>query len=176
MATYRLGDKTPVLPAGERYWIAPSAEVIGDVHLGEDASIWFGAVARADNEPMIIGARSNIQDGAVLHSDPGSPLVIGCDVTVGHKAVLHGCTVGDGSLIGIGAVVLNGAVIGADSIVGAGALVPEGKVFPDGVLLLGQPARVARDLTPEQIGQLRHSAAHYVRNGRRFRRDLVVSK
>lgn len=162
-------------PEGDRVWIAPSADVCGAVTLGEDVSIWFGAVVRADNEPMRIGARSNIQDGAVLHSDPGSPLTIGDGVTVGHRAVLHGCTIGDNSLIGIGAIVLNRAVIGANSLVGAGTLVPEGKVFPDGVLLLGQPARVARELTPEQIEGLRLSAAHYVWNGKRFRDGLAVA-
>ncbi|MFN3806402.1 gamma carbonic anhydrase family protein [Asticcacaulis sp.] len=158
---------------GDDVWIAPSAQVIGDVRLGGGASVWFNAVLRADNEPMTIGARSNIQDGSVLHSDPGSPLTIGEGVTVGHKAMLHGCTVGDNSLIGINAVVLNRAVIGRNSIVGAGALVPEGKVFPDGVLLIGAPARVARELTEEQIARLRLSADHYVWNARRFAKGLT---
>src|SRR5262249_10166317 len=156
-----------------RFWVAPSAEVMGDVRLGEDASVWFQSVLRADNEPMIIGARSNIQDASVLHSDPGSPLTVGEGVTVGHRVVLHGCTIGGNSLIGIGAVVLNRAVIGRDSLVGAGSLVPEGKVYPDGVLLLGSPARVVRELTPEQIAGLRRSADHYVENARRFLRDLA---
>ena len=172
MAIYKLGNKTPNLPADDRFWIAPSADVMGDVTLGEDASIWFCAVVRGDNDPISIGARSNIQDGAVLHSDDGLPLTIGDDVTVGHKAMIHSCEIGDNSLIGIGAVILARAKIGRNTIVGAGALVPEGKAYPDGVLLIGQPARVARELTPEQIGKLTHSAAHYVRNWRRFKRDL----
>ncbi len=170
MTLYSLGDVRPQLAAGA--WVAPDAQAIGNVVMGESSSLWFGAVARGDNEPIRIGARSNIQDGSVLHSDPGSPLTIGEGVTVGHKVVLHGCTIGDNSLIGIGAVVLNRAVIGRDSIVGAGSLVPEGKVFPDGVLLLGSPARVVRELTPEQIECLRHSAEHYVWNARRFAEGL----
>ncbi len=174
MPLYRLGLKTPKLPAGERFWIAPDADIIGDVTLGEDASVWFHAVIRGDNDPIVIGARTNVQDGAVLHSDDGVPLTIGDDVTIGHKVMVHSCTVGEGSLIGIGAVILGHARIGACSIVGAGALVPEGKEYPDGVLLVGSPARVVRELTPEQIGMLKHSAAHYVRNWRRYKRDLVA--
>lgn len=174
MAIYTLGDKTPNLPADGRFWIAPSADVMGDVTVGEDASIWFCAVVRGDNDPITIGARTNIQDGAVLHSDDGLPLMIGDDVTVGHKAMIHSCEIGDNSLIGIGAVILARAKIGKNTIVGAGALVPEGKEYPDGVLLIGQPARVARELTPEQIGKLTHSAAHYVRNWRRFKRDMKL--
>ncbi|MDV6329808.1 gamma carbonic anhydrase family protein [Asticcacaulis sp. 201] len=172
MAIYKLGDNQPVLPEEGRFWIAPSADVMGDVTLGDDASVWFNAVIRGDNDPITIGSRTNIQDGAVLHSDDGLPLHIGNDVTVGHKAMIHSCTIGDNSLIGIGAVILGRATIGRDSIVGAGAVVPEGKVYPDGVLLLGAPARVVRELTPEQIGKLKQSAAHYVRNWRRFKRDL----
>ncbi|MGN6208109.1 gamma carbonic anhydrase family protein [Asticcacaulis sp.] len=174
MAIYTLGGKTPNLPADGRFWIAPSADVMGDVTVGEDASIWFCAVVRGDNDPITIGARTNIQDGAVLHSDDGLPLMIGDDVTVGHKAMIHSCEIGDNSLIGIGAVILARAKIGKNTIVGAGALVPEGKEYPGGVLLIGQPARVARELTPEQIGKLTHSAAHYVRNWRRFKRGLKV--
>ena len=170
MAVYGLGDIYP--QSGEGAWIAPDAQVVGNVVLGAGTSVWFGAVIRGDNEPVRIGARSNIQDGSVLHSDPGSPLSVGEGVTVGHKVVLHGCTIGDNSLVGIGAIVLNQAVIGRNSIVGAGSLVPEGKVFPDGVLLLGSPARVVRELTDEQIEGLRRSAEHYVGNGQRFARDL----
>ncbi len=172
MAVYRLGDVEPQVPSAG--WIAPDAQVIGNVRMGEDASIWFGAVVRGDNEPIVIGARSNIQDASVLHSDPGSPLTIGEGVTVGHKVVLHGCTIGDNSLIGIGSVILNRAVIGRDSIVGAGSLVPEGKVYPDGVLVLGSPARVVRELTPEQIERLQASAEHYVGNAQRFARQLAA--
>lgn len=171
MTVFALDGVSPTL--GEGVWIAPSAQVIGDVRLGGSASVWFNVVLRADNEPMTIGVRSNIQDGSVLHSDPGSPLTIGEGVTVGHKAMLHGCTVGDNSLIGINAVVLNRAVIGRNSIVGAGALVPEGKVFPDGVLLIGSPARVARELTEDQIARLRLSADHYVWNAQRFAKGLT---
>ena len=170
MPVYRLGDLAPRLAADA--WIAPGAQVIGDVLMGEGASVWFGALVRGDNEPITIGARSNIQDGSVLHSDPGSPLTIGIGVTVGHKVTLHGCTIGDNALIGIGSIILNRAVIGRDSIVGAGSLVPEGKTYPDGVLLLGSPARVVRELTPEQIAGLKRSAEHYVGNARRFAAEL----
>lgn len=174
MAIYKLGDKAPNLPADERFWIAPSADVMGDVTVKADASIWFCAVVRGDNDPITIGARTNIQDGAVLHTDDGLSLTIGDDVTVGHKAMIHSCEIGDNSLIGIGAVILARAKIGRNTIVGAGALVPEGKEYPDGVLLIGQPARVARELTSEQIDKLTHSAAHYVRNWQRFKRDLTA--
>ncbi len=176
MAIYSLGSKAPKLPAEDRFWIAPSADIMGDVTIGEDASVWFHAVIRGDNDPITIGARTNIQDGAVLHSDDGLPLIIGEDVTVGHQAMIHSCSIGDNSLIGIGAIILARAKIGSNTIVGAGALVPEGKDYPDGVLLIGQPARVARELTPEQIGKLKHSAAHYVRNWRRFKRDMTAMK
>ncbi len=174
MPVYALDDVSPGLPEEGTYWIAPDASVVGNVRMGRDASIWFGAVVRGDNEPITIGARSNIQDGSVLHSDPGAPLMIGEGVTVGHKVVLHGCTVGDNSLIGIGAVVLNRARIGRNSLVGAGALVTEGKAFPDGVLIVGSPARVVRELTPEQIEGLRRSAEHYVGNAQRFAKGLKV--
>lgn len=170
MSLYELAGTIPALP--QSVWIAESADVIGDVRFGEQASVWFGCVLRADNEPMTIGARTNVQDGSILHSDPGAPLTIGEGVTVGHKVVLHGCTIGDNSLIGIGSIILNRARIGANSIVGAGSLVPEGKEFPDGVLLLGSPARVVRELTPEQIEGLKRSADHYVANAQRFARDL----
>ena len=172
MPLYRLADQAPQASEPGRFWVAPGAHVVGDVRMGEDVSVWFGAIIRADNEPIRIGARSNIQDLSMLHSDPGSPLTIGEGVTVGHKVTLHGCTIGDNSLVGIGAIILNRAFIGANSIVGAGALVTEGKVFPDGVLIVGAPARVARELTPEQIEGLKRSADHYVANGRRFAREL----
>lgn len=159
MPLYSLDDVVPTLAEGA--WAAPSADLIGDVRLGRRASVWFGAVIRADNTPILIGEDSNVQDGAVGHSDPGAPLTIGARVTVGHQAILHGCTVGDGSLIGMGARVLNGAVIGMNCIVGAGALVTEGKAFDPGMLIVGVPARVVRPLTEGEIAGLALSAAHY---------------
>ncbi len=170
MAIYALGDVSPRI--AESAWVADSAQVMGNVELGQDVSIWFGAVLRGDNEPLRIGIGTNIQDGSVLHSDLGKPLDIGAHVTVGHMVMLHGCTVGDGSLIGIGAVVLNGARIGRNCLVGAGALVTEGKEFPDGSMIIGSPAKAVRDLTPEQIEGLRQSALAYVENARRFRDNL----
>jgi len=174
MSLYRLEEYAPQTSAPGRVWVAPGAHVIGDVRIGEDVSVWFGAVIRADNEPIRIGARSNIQDLSVLHSDPGAPLTVGEGVTVGHKVMLHGCTVADNSLIGIGAIILNRACIGASSLVGAGALVTEGKVFPDGVLIMGAPARVVRELTTDEIEGLKRSADHYVANGRRFAAGLEL--
>lgn len=171
MALYEVDGVQPQVP--DSAWVADSAQVIGRVELGEDSSVWFGVVIRGDQpEPVRIGARSNIQEASVLHSDAGKPLTIGNDVTVGHKAMLHGCTIGDGSLVGIGAVVLNGAKIGKHCLVGAGALVTEGKEFPDGSLIVGSPAVVKRQLSPEQIAGLMGSAAHYVENARRFRDTL----
>ena len=170
MALYELDGLAPQVAAGA--WIADSAEVIGAVEIGADASIWFGAVVRGDTETIRIGAGTNIQDASVLHADIGKPLTIGENVTVGHQVMLHGCTVGDGSLIGIGAVVLNGAKIGKGCIVGAGALVTEGKEFPDGSMILGSPAKAVRALTPEQQEGLRWSARHYVENAQRFRSGL----
>ncbi|GAA0742703.1 gamma carbonic anhydrase family protein [Ideonella azotifigens] len=171
MALYEVDGLQPVVP--DSAWVADSAQVIGRVELGEDSSVWFGVVIRGDQpEPVRIGARTNIQESSVLHSDAGKPLTIGNDVTIGHKVMLHGCTVGDGSLIGIGAVVLNGAVIGKNCLVGAGALVTEGKTFPDGSLIVGSPAVVKRALSPEQMAGLMGSAAHYVDNARRFRDTL----
>ena len=159
MPLYALDEVSPQLAAGA--WAAPSADLIGDVRLGLRASVWFGAVIRADNTPILVGEESNIQDGAVGHSDPGAPLTIGARVTVGHQAILHGCMIGDGALIGMGARVLNGAVIGPNCLVGAGALVTEGKVFEAGMLIVGVPARVVRPLTEAEIGALALSAAHY---------------
>ena len=171
MPIYQLGEKHPQLAASA--WMADSAQVIGDVRLGPDVSIWFNTVLRGDNDPITIGAGSNIQDGSILHTDDGVPLTIGKNVTVGHQVMLHGCTIGDESLIGIGAVVLNGAVIGKHCLVGAGALVTEGKTFPDGSLIIGSPARVVRQLTPEQIDALRRSAQHYTENARRYQEQLA---
>ena len=172
MPLYTLDGVSPAVPADGRYWVAPDARVIGRVTLGEDANIWFAAVLRGDNEPMTIGARSNIQDGAVLHSDLGFPLTIGDDCTVGHRAILHGCTIGKGCLIGMGATVLNGAKIGEGSLVGANTLVTEGKEFPPHSLIVGAPARVLRKLEAEDVAKLLQSAAHYVSNSRRFSEGL----
>lgn len=159
MPLYTLGDLAPTLGTGA--WAAPSADLIGDVRLGNHSSVWFGAVIRADNTPILIGDESNIQDGAIGHSDPGAPLTIGSRVTVGHQAILHGCTVGDGALIGMGARILNGAVIGERCLVGAGALVTEGKSFEAAMLIVGSPARVLRPLTDQELAGLELSAAHY---------------
>lgn len=170
MAVYELDGKSPqVAPSA---WIADSAQVIGNVTLGPDASVWFGCVLRGDTESMSVGEGSNIQDLTVMHADYGMPLTVGKHVTVGHKVMLHGCTIGDESLIGIGAVVLNGARIGKNCLVGAGSLVTEGKEFPDGSMIMGTPARVVRQLTPEQIEGLRNSARHYIENARKFRASL----
>lgn len=170
MAIYEFEGTAPTI--AETAWVADSAQVMGDVTLADDANVWFGVVIRGDTAPITVGRGSNIQDQSVLHADLGFPCTVGEGVTVGHQVVLHGCTVGDGSLIGIGAVVLNGAKIGKGCLVGAGALVTEGKEFPDGAMILGSPARVVRQLTPEQLEGLRQSAEHYVANARRFRTGL----
>ena len=166
MTLYGLGDLSPRL--GEGAWAAPSADLVGDVRLGPRASVWFGAVIRADNTPIVIGEDSNIQDGAVCHSDPGFPLTIGARVTVGHQAILHGCTVSDDCLVGMGARILNGAVLEPECLVGAGALITEGKRFPSGSLIVGVPARAVRQLTAEEKDALRVSAAHYAEKAAHF--------
>jgi carbonic anhydrase/acetyltransferase-like protein (isoleucine patch superfamily) len=170
VAIYQLGDDVPRIHPGA--WVADNATVIGRVELGEGASVWYGCVLRGDNDWMVVGRRSNIQDGSVLHTDAGVPLAVGEGVTVGHQVMLHGCTVGDGSLIGIQSVLLNGCRIGRNSIVGAGSLVTEGKEFPDGALIVGSPAKVVRMLSPEQIQRLQRNAAHYVDNAARHRQQL----
>jgi len=170
MAIYEVDGVSPTL--AESAWVADSAEVMGDVVLGDDVSVWFGVVIRGDTSAIRVGARTNVQDLSVLHSDVGLPLTIGSGVTIGHKAMLHGCTIGDDSLIGIGAVVLNGAKIGKGCLVGAGALVTEGKEFPDGSMILGSPAKAVRTLSAEQLAGLRASADHYVANGKRFKTSL----
>lgn len=167
---YRLGDAR--VDAHEQSWIAPNASVIGKVRLEEGASVWFGAVLRGDNELIHIGENSNVQDGAVMHTDMGYPLTLGKGVTVGHKAMLHGCTVGDYSLIGINAVILNGAKIGKHCIIGANALITEGKEILDGSMVMGSPGKVVRELSEQQKKMLEASAAHYVYNARRFAREL----
>jgi carbonic anhydrase/acetyltransferase-like protein (isoleucine patch superfamily) len=170
MAIYELDALVPQI--AESAWVADNAQVMGNVVLGEDSSVWFGTTVRGDTETITIGRGSNIQDGSVLHADVGMPLTIGDFVTVGHQVMLHGCTVGDGSLIGIGAIVLNGAKIGKNCLVGAGSLVTEGKEFPDGSMILGSPAKAVRSLSPEQIAGLRQSAQHYIENAQRFRNSL----
>ncbi len=170
MAIYQLGDAVPQIH--ESAWVAESAQVMGRIELEQDASVWFGAVLRGDNEPIRIGRCSNIQDGSVLHSDVGQPMTVGPYVTVGHQAMLHGCTIGEGSLIGIGAIVLNGARIGKNCLVGAGALVTEDKEFADGSMILGSPARVVRQLTSEQIAGIRRNVLGYVENARHFKAGL----
>ncbi|BEP61009.1 gamma carbonic anhydrase family protein [Variovorax sp. V213] len=170
MALYELDGVAPQLGTGA--WVADSAEVIGNVQLGDNASIWFGAVLRGDNETMTIGRNSNVQDMSMLHSDPGSPLTIGENVTIGHQVMLHGCTIGDNSLIGIQAVVLNNAKIGRNSIVGAGSVVTEGKEFPDNSLIFGSPAKVMRTISDEDAARLRHGSEHYVNNAVRYAKGL----
>lgn len=170
MTILALADKSPTVTGTN--WIADTAVVIGDVHLGEYANIWWGAVIRGDNDPIHIGANSNIQDGSVLHTDEGVPMHIGDNVTVGHMVTLHGCTIGDGSLIGIGSIVLNRAVIGKYSLVGANTLIPEGKVYPERSLIVGSPGKVVRALSDEEVARLQASAKHYVDNAARYRRDL----
>jgi carbonic anhydrase/acetyltransferase-like protein (isoleucine patch superfamily) len=172
MPIYELDGQAPDLPEAGRFWVAPDAHVIGRVRLGADVGVWFGAVLRGDGEPLEVGERTNIQEGAMLHADPGFPLTIGPDVTVGHHAILHGCTVGAGALIGMGATLLNGARIGAGCIVGANALVTEGKAFPDNSLVVGAPAKAVRTLDAAAAEKLRASALHYVANWRRFAAGL----
>lgn len=172
MPVYALGDLVPNLPPAGHVWIAPDAHVIGQVSLGEDVGIWFGAVLRGDNEPIVIGAGSNVQEGAMIHTDPRFPVNIGEGCTIGHHAIVHGCTIGDNSLIGMGATVLNGAKIGNNCLVGANALVTEGKEFPDNSLIVGSPAKAIRTLDDAAIEGLRRSARNYVANWQRFARDL----
>lgn len=170
MAIYELEGKAPQLSPGA--WVADSAQVMGTVELGPDASVWFGAVVRGDCEWIRVGRGSNVQDQAVLHADFGQPLTVGANVSIGHQAMLHGCTIGDNTLVGIQAVVLNGARIGRNCIVGAGALVTEGKEFPDNSLIVGAPARVLRTLDEEAIAKLAWNAEFYVGNARRFATGL----
>ena len=170
MSIYALGDRTPRL--GEGTWVAHNATVIGSVETGRNVNIWYNVVIRGDNDPIVIGDNSNIQDGSILHNDDGVPLTIGADVTVGHMVMLHGCTIGDGSLIGINAVVLNNAVVGKHCIIGANALIPEGKVIPDRSLVVGSPGRVIRELTDADIAGLQANARHYVDNARLYEAEL----
>ena len=172
MAIFELDGVSAITPPKGQYWVAPGANLIGKVELKPEASVWFNVVARGDNELISIGVRSNVQDGSVLHTDMGFPLTIGDDVTIGHMAMLHGCTIGNTTLIGIGATVLNGARIGNNSLVGAHALVTEGKEFPDNSLIVGTPARVVRTLGDDDIAMLKASAEHYVQNWKRYAAGL----
>jgi carbonic anhydrase/acetyltransferase-like protein (isoleucine patch superfamily) len=175
MAVYNLGDVTPELPIDDEYWIAPTAAVIGRVILKKNASVWWGATLRGDNDPIVIGENSNVQDGSVLHTDAGSPLTIGANVTVGHLVMLHGCTIGDNSLVGIGSIVLNGARIGKNCLIGANCLITEGKEIPDNSLVMGAPGKVVRELSGPQALMLAAGAHHYVENWQRYRRELSVA-
>jgi carbonic anhydrase/acetyltransferase-like protein (isoleucine patch superfamily) len=172
MPTYGLDDISPALPAPGSYWIAPDAHVIGRVRLGRDVGVWFGAVLRGDNELIDIGEGTNIQEHAMLHTDMGFPLVVGEGCTIGHRAILHGCTIGSNSLVGMGAVILNGARVGSNCLVGAGALVTEGKEFPDNSLIVGAPAKAIRALDAAAAAKLRLSAASYIGNWKRFAAGL----
>jgi len=175
MNAYTLGGVGATLPTDDEYWIAPNATVLGKVILKKNASVWFGAVLRGDNDPITIGENSNVQDNSVLHTDSGSPLTIGANVTVGHMVMLHGCTIGDGCLVGIGSIVLNGARIGRNCLIGAGALITEGKEIPDNSMVLGQPGKVVRELSPEQASRMGNGALHYVENWRRYKKGLVAA-
>lgn len=174
MPLYKIDGIPPRLPPRGRYWVAPNAQLIGRVALEEDANIWFGCVLRGDNEWITIGARTNIQESSILHTDMGYPLDIGADCTIGHGVILHGCTIGDNSLIGMGATILNGAKIGRNCLVGANALVTENKVFPDNSLIVGSPAKVLRTLGDDAAVRNLESAKHYVENARRYEKGLEL--
>jgi carbonic anhydrase/acetyltransferase-like protein (isoleucine patch superfamily) len=172
MPTYALGDEKPAIADESLIWIAPGAHVIGRVTLGRNVSIWFGAVLRGDNDSIDIGDGTNIQDGAMLHTDPGVPLTIGKECTIGHHAILHGCTIGDNTLVGMGAIVLNGARVGKNCLVGAGALVTEGKEFPDNSLIVGSPAKAVRAIPEDGAQSIKEASLWYVNNARKFKTSL----
>lgn len=174
MTAYKLDNVAPTLPLDGEYWIAPNAVVVGNVILKKNASVWFGAVLRGDNDPITIGEGSNVQDNSVLHTDNGSPLTLGANVTVGHMVMLHGCEIGDGALIGIGSVVLNGAKIGKNCLVGANTLITEGKEFPDNSMIMGSPGKVVRELSPEQAARIAMGSLSYVRNWQRFKAGIAA--
>jgi carbonic anhydrase/acetyltransferase-like protein (isoleucine patch superfamily) len=173
MNAYSLAGRLPTLPPDGEYWIAPTATVVGHVILKKNASVWFGAVLRGDNDPIIVGENSNVQDNSVLHTDVGQPLTIGANVTIGHMVMLHGCQIGDGSLIGIGSIILNGAKIGRNCIIGASSLITEGKEIPDNSMVMGSPGKVVRTLTDEQAAGVAVGALHYVANWKRFKAGLA---
>jgi carbonic anhydrase/acetyltransferase-like protein (isoleucine patch superfamily) len=172
MALYELDGHRVTVPSNGRYWVAENATVLGQVSIEEDASVWFGSVVRGDNEPIVIGARSNIQDACVLHTDPGFPLIIGQEATIGHLAMLHGCTIGRGALIGIGAVVLNGAKIGEECMIGAGAVIPEGKEIPPRSVVLGAPGKVVREVREQDLERIRWGVQLYVDRWKTYARGL----
>jgi carbonic anhydrase/acetyltransferase-like protein (isoleucine patch superfamily) len=172
MTAYRIGDVSPQLPPEGTYWIAPTASVMGNVRLLAGASVWFGAVVRGDNDLMTIGENSNVQDGSVLHSDPGSPLTIGAGVTIGHMVMLHGCTIGDNTLVGIGSIILNRTKIGKNCLIGANTLITEGKEIPDNSVVMGAPGRIVRQAGEREEGMNRMSALHYVENWKRYANDM----
>jgi len=172
MAIYEIDGTRPTLPESGSYWVADNAQGMGNVVMKENASVWYGAVLRGDNDPITIGENSNIQDGSVLHTDVGCPLTIGRDVTVGHMVMLHGCTIGEETLIGIGSTILNNAKIGKNCIIGAHTLIPEGKVIPDNSLVMGAPGKVVKEISDHQIQVIRMSAVHYVENWKRHRNSV----
>ena len=172
MPLYTLGEKKVKTPDSGRDWVAPNATVIGNVDLREDASIWFGTVIRGDNEPVVIGERSNIQEGCVLHTDPGYPMNIAPDCTIGHMVMLHGCTIHPGSLIGIASIILNGVEIGEGSLIGANTLIPEGKIIPPRSLVFGSPGRVVRELSEDDVADVKATAGRYVTNWQRFKQQM----
>ena len=172
MAVYNLGNVTPELPNDDEYWIAPTAAVVGRVILKKNASVWWGATLRGDNDPIVIGEGSNVQDGSVPHTDTGFPLTRGANVTVGHLVMLHGCTIGDNSLVGIGSIVLNGAKIGKNCLIGANCLITEGKEIPDNSLVMGAPGKVVREISDQQAMMMVAGSMHYVENWKRYRREL----
>ena len=171
MPLYALGDVSPDLPDAF-HWIAPTATIIGNVQINPGVGIWFGTVIRGDNEPIVVGENSNIQDNCMLHTDPGFPIYIGKGCTIGHKAMIHGCTIGENSLVGMNATILNGAKIGQNCLIGAGALIPEGKEIPDNSLVVGMPGKVVRELDDNAVAGLKRSAQHYVTNAKRFAENL----
>lgn len=172
MAIYELDGQAPDLPSDGRYWVADSAVLIGKVRLKPDASVWFGSVLRGDNEWIEIGEGSNVQENTVCHTDPGRPLIVGKNCTIGHNVILHGCTIADGCLIGMGAIIMNGAKLASGCVVGAGAIVTEDKEFPENSLIIGSPAKVVRTLTAEQVAKLTRGAPRYVENSKRFKAGL----
>jgi len=174
MPLYRLGDRAPLFPEDAAFWIAPTAVLIGDVQLKSGASVWFGAVLRGDNEPIVVGEDSNVQDGCILHTDPGKPLTLGQGVTIGHGVMLHGCEVGDNSLVGMGAILLNGVKVGRNCLIGAGALITENKQIPDGSLVLGSPGKIVGPISDDQRRSLVRSAQTYRHKWRRYAAELSL--